>query len=85
MTAMYIMTSKNMNKRVYIDDVIDKISLFVRFQLQNTIYPSYDPVYRFVLICNFFLLIFEKNMRRISCPNKYLGQRRENLSGLKAV
>ena len=54
MTAMYIMTSKNMNKRVYIDDVIDKISLFVRFQLQNTIYPSYDPVYRFVLICNFF-------------------------------
>ena len=46
LTAMYIMTSKNMNKRVYIDDVIDKITLFVRFQLQNTVYPSYDPVYR---------------------------------------
>ena len=57
MTAMYIMTSKNMNKRVYIDDVIDKVSLFVRFQLQNTIYPSYDPVYRFVLICNFFFCL----------------------------
>ena len=46
MCAMHIMTSKNMNKRVYIDDVIDKITLFVRYQLQNTIYPSYDPVYR---------------------------------------
>jgi len=44
--AMYIMTSKNMNKRVYIDDVIDKIVLYCRFQLQNTIYPSYDPVYK---------------------------------------
>jgi len=46
LAAMYIMTCRNMNKRVYIDDVIDKITLFVRYQLQNTIYPSYDPVYR---------------------------------------
>ena len=44
--AMHIMTSKNMNKRVFIDDVIDKIVLYARFQLQNTIYPSYDPVYK---------------------------------------
>ena len=44
--AMHIMTSKNMNKRVFIDDVIDKIVLYTRFQLQNTIYPSYDPVYK---------------------------------------
>jgi cohesin loading factor subunit SCC2 len=44
--AMYIMTSKNMNKRVYIDDVIDKVAMFLRFQLQNTIYPSFDPVYK---------------------------------------
>ena len=28
------------------EDVIDRIILFVKFQLQNTIYPSYDPVYR---------------------------------------
>ena len=46
LTAMSIMTSKNMNKRIYIDDVIEKVSQFVRFQLANTIYPSYDPVYR---------------------------------------
>ena len=46
MCAMNIMTSKGMNKRVYIDDVIDKVCLFVRFQLTNTVYPSYDPVYR---------------------------------------
>ena len=44
--AMNIMTSKNMNKRVYIDDVIDKVAMFVRYQLQNTIYPSFDPVYK---------------------------------------
>ena len=46
LTAMSIMTSKSMNKRIYIDDVIEKVSQFVRFQLANTIYPSYDPVYR---------------------------------------
>ena len=45
-TALNIMTSKKMSKRVYIDDVIDRIALFLRFQLANTIYPSYDPVYR---------------------------------------
>ena len=67
MCAMLIMTSKNMNKRVYIDDVIDKVTQFVRFQLQNTIYPSYDPVYRFVFfyiyiyIYSAFLLLKTKN------------------------
>merc|ERR1719458_1439630 len=35
-----------MNKRVYLDDVIDRIAQFVRFHLQNTIYPSFDPVYK---------------------------------------
>eukprot|EP00092_Neocalanus_flemingeri_P012891 GFUD01013887.1.p1 GENE.GFUD01013887.1~~GFUD01013887.1.p1 ORF type:complete len:2166 (+),score=648.36 GFUD01013887.1:182-6679(+) len=44
--AMNIMTSTNMNKRVYLDDVIDRIAQFIRFQLQNTIYPSFDPVYK---------------------------------------
>jgi len=44
--AMNIMTSRNMNKRVYLDDVIDRIAQFVRFQLQKTIYPSFDPVYK---------------------------------------
>ena len=44
--AMHIMTSKRMNKRVYQEEVIDRISQFVRFQLQNTIYPSFDPVYK---------------------------------------
>lgn len=44
--AMNIMTSPNMSKRVYLDDVIDRIAIFIRFQLQKTIYPSYDPVYK---------------------------------------
>ena len=44
--AMNIMTSPSMSKRVYLDDVIDRIAVFVRFQLQKTIYPSFDPVYK---------------------------------------
>merc|ERR1719342_6945 len=44
--AMNIMTSNNMNKRVYLDDVIDRIAQFIRFQLSKTIYPSFDPVYK---------------------------------------
>merc|ERR1712098_986532 len=44
--AMNIMTSPNMSKRVYLDDVIDRIAQFIRFQLQKTIYPSFDPVYK---------------------------------------
>ena len=41
-----LMTSASMSKRVYLDDVIDRIAVFVRFQLQKTIYPSFDPVYK---------------------------------------
>ncbi|XP_011266274.1 nipped-B-like protein B [Camponotus floridanus] len=44
--ALHIMTSCNMPKTVYLEDVIDRIVLFMKFQLQNTIYPSFDPVYK---------------------------------------
>lgn len=46
LTATYIMSAKNMPKQVYIEDVIERILLFGKFQLQNTIYPEFDPVYR---------------------------------------
>ncbi|XP_069694432.1 nipped-B-like protein A [Periplaneta americana] len=46
LTSLYIMTSPNMPKRIYLEDVIDRIVLFTKYQLQNTIYPSFDPVYR---------------------------------------
>ncbi len=46
LTVLNIITSKKMSKRVYIDDVIDRVALFLRFQLSNTIYPCYDPVYK---------------------------------------
>lgn len=46
LAVMHILTSKKMSKRVYIDDVIDRVALFLRYQLANTIYPSYDPVYK---------------------------------------
>ncbi|XP_066599133.1 nipped-B-like protein A [Prorops nasuta] len=44
--CLHIMTSSNMPKTVYLEDVIDRIVLFMKFQLQNTIYPSFDPVYK---------------------------------------
>merc|ERR1712051_344464 len=46
LTVLHVLTSKNMAKNVYIEDVIDRVVLFLRFQLSNTIYPSYDPVYK---------------------------------------
>ena len=46
LTTMYILTSENMSKRVYLEDVIEKCIQFAKFQLNNTIYPSFDPVYR---------------------------------------
>lgn len=46
LTSMYILTSPNMSKRIYLEDVIDRVVVFCKFQLVNTIYPSFDPVYR---------------------------------------
>ncbi|XP_045490896.1 nipped-B-like protein B isoform X1 [Colias croceus] len=45
LTALYIMTSPSMPKRIYLEDVIDRIVMFIKFQLNNTIYCVYDPVY----------------------------------------
>ncbi|XP_013182158.1 PREDICTED: nipped-B protein [Papilio xuthus] len=45
LTALYIMTSPSMPKRIFLEDVIDRIILFIKFQLNNTIYCVYDPVY----------------------------------------
>lgn len=44
--ALYIMTSPKMPKQVYLEDVIERIILFGKFQLQNTIFPEFDPVYK---------------------------------------
>lgn len=46
LTALHILTSQSMPKKVYIEDVIDRIVQFTKFQLQNTVYPTFDPVYR---------------------------------------
>lgn len=45
LTALYIMTSPSMPKRIFLEDVIDRIVMFIKFQLNNTIYCVYDPVY----------------------------------------
>ncbi|XP_068630090.1 nipped-B protein [Battus philenor] len=45
LTSLYIMTSPSMPKRIFLEDVIDRIILFIKFQLNNTIYCVYDPVY----------------------------------------
>lgn len=44
--TLYIMTSKEMPKNVYIEDLIDHIVQFAQYQLQNTIYPTLDATHR---------------------------------------
>ncbi|KAK7495047.1 hypothetical protein BaRGS_00013687 [Batillaria attramentaria] len=46
LTCLSIMTATNMHKMVYLEDVIERMLLYSKFQLQNTIYPEFDPVYR---------------------------------------
>ncbi|KAJ8040860.1 Nipped-B-like protein [Holothuria leucospilota] len=46
LTAAYIMTASNMPKEVFIEDVIDRIAQLTKYQLQYSIYPEFDPVYR---------------------------------------
>ena len=46
LTALYVMTSPSMPKEVYIEDVIERISMMSKMQIVNTIYPEFDPVYK---------------------------------------
>ncbi|KAG5893186.1 hypothetical protein JTB14_016463 [Gonioctena quinquepunctata] len=46
LVCMYIMTSRNMSKRVYLEEVIDRVVLYIKYQLHNTIFPSFDSTYR---------------------------------------
>ena len=46
LTGMSIMTARSMPKQVYLEDVIERIIHFSKFQLHNTIYPEFDPVYK---------------------------------------
>ncbi|KAK4467491.1 hypothetical protein MN116_008979 [Schistosoma mekongi] len=46
LTALLLMTSKEMPREVYVEDVIERIVHSVRFQLFNCIYPEFDPAYR---------------------------------------
>ncbi|GBO38522.1 Nipped-B-like protein, partial [Araneus ventricosus] len=46
LTALYVMTSKDMPEKVFLEDVIERIVVFLKFQLQNTVFPVFDPAYR---------------------------------------
>ncbi|CAH8872943.1 unnamed protein product [Trichobilharzia szidati] len=46
LTALLLMTSKDMPREVYVEDVIERTVHSVRFQLFNCIYPEFDPAYR---------------------------------------
>ncbi|CAN8012156.1 unnamed protein product [Ixodes pacificus] len=46
LTALYVMTAPRMPKRVFLEDMIERIVGFAKFQIQNTVYPAFDPVYR---------------------------------------
>jgi cohesin loading factor subunit SCC2 len=40
------MTSHDMPKEVFLEDVIEKVVRLARTQLDHAIYPVFDPVYR---------------------------------------
>lgn len=46
LTALYVMTSPKMPEKVFLEDVIERIVLFLKYQLQNTVFPVFDPAYR---------------------------------------
>ncbi|XP_041356628.1 nipped-B-like protein isoform X2 [Gigantopelta aegis] len=46
LSAIHVMTCRDMPKQVYLEDVIERMILFGKFQLHNTVYPEFDPVYR---------------------------------------
>lgn len=46
LTALYVMTSVDMPKEVYIEDVIERLIRMAKTQLINTVFPEFDPVYR---------------------------------------
>jgi cohesin loading factor subunit SCC2 len=46
LTGLTVMTARNMPKQVYLEDVIERVIHFAKFQLHNTIYPEFDPVYK---------------------------------------
>ena len=66
LTCLHILTSENMSKRVYLEDVIERCVVFTKFQLNATVYPAFDPVYRtsangemWKLLLSFTLLLYE--------------------------
>ncbi|XP_019645750.1 PREDICTED: nipped-B-like protein [Branchiostoma belcheri] len=46
LTALFITTSTKMPKQVFIEDTIERLVMYAKYHLQNTIYPEFDPVYR---------------------------------------
>lgn len=46
LTALYIMTSPNMPKQVYLEDIIERLVMMVKVHTQNTVFPEFDPVYK---------------------------------------
>lgn len=46
LTVLYITTSPNMSTTLFLEDILERVVAFAKFQIQNTVYPVFDPVYR---------------------------------------
>lgn len=46
LTAICIMIAPDMPKQVFLEDVMERTIMMAKFQLHNTVYPEFDPVYR---------------------------------------
>ncbi|XP_035208995.1 nipped-B-like protein isoform X2 [Stegodyphus dumicola] len=47
LTALYILTSPKMPAEIFLENTIERIVMFLKYQLQNTVFPLFDPSYGF--------------------------------------
>lgn len=43
---LHITTAPNMPKQVFLEEAIERVTMLCYFHLENTIYPSFDPIYK---------------------------------------
>ena len=46
LVTLHIVTAPNMPTNVHVEESIDQLISHTKYQLENNIYPEFDPVYR---------------------------------------
>ena len=46
LVVLHIITAPHMPKKVHIEESVDQILSFTKYQLENSVYPQFDAVYK---------------------------------------